>query len=262
MKTKRRQQIAIVIFSLIFIFLTWNFEEKSAEERYFSNKMTSEWESLEERMRLMEKMEIESRRVEWTVKQVVSEVADLQEHLHTYANLQNRIKSTVMPDEIKKEKLLIGERIQFQGQDDLGSYQYTLLSYQKDQSYFIELCYQIHYANEENLVDKKYMEKIIRETSAFFDVKSTIFSCIEGASSDKLVEALCEKTYQILNDLNVREITGINEGAFASYTAYTNQWKNAFSSAEKRINLQLAFRMGKQETKWFFGTPVILGEYK
>lgn len=238
------------------------FENKLADANYFSNKIINEWQSVEQRVDLMDGNDIQANQMEWTIKELVYVTRNRSAHLENLQNLQNRIQSMIQVTSKQEETAAKMAKIKLGYTDSLGKTAYIILTYQQENTYFTELCYQFQSTSDFSFLQKKYMEKIIKETNGLFGVKSTIFSCIQGSTNDKLVKSLREKMERILQRLDAVNFASLDEGTFVSCTAYTSQWKNTFSSAEKKLNLQLAFRVGDQKTAWFFGTPMILGEYE
>ena len=142
--------------------------------------------------------------------------------------------------------------------DQNETHRYTLLLYRQKETYQIDLIYQYQYTNRGDLLSSDHMEKMICATKGLFSSEYIIFSCIEGHSNDKLIKSVRKKTDQMMKELEAQQVDFVDEGTFVSIAAYTDHWESTFSSAEKKLNMQLAFRIGERETKWFFGTPLLL----
>lgn len=239
------------------------FDLKFADTIHFTNKVKDEWKSLQVRMTLLEAEGILPTQIEYLIKGKVSETLDQTEHAKTLKQFKERIEELNQQsfEEISTEEEAIRKYV-LHKKDSLGEINYTLLSYKQGKMYFIALIYHFQSTGEMNLLHKRYMEKIVYETKPFFHSEYIIFSCMKGYSNDKLVKSLWEKIDGIMKKLNAQKIEAVNEGTFVSLAAYTDHWKETFSSVEKKMNMQLAFRIGDEKTKWFFGTPIIITEYE
>ena len=96
-----------------------------------------------------------------------------------------------------------------------------------------------------------------------FDKKPHIFSCAKGQTGGKMEGVLYNRALKILKDFSANPIESLQEEAFVSVSAYTENWKNSIPEKNKEMNIQIALRKSGLggSTTVVIGTPIITFEY-
>lgn len=105
----------------------------------------------------------------------------------------------------------------------------------------------------DNAILKK-MRKIFRQNPA-------TFTCVQAVFGDKIEGVLQNKAMEILEDLSAKPIESLEEIAFVSVSAYTEEWKDALAVNREKMNVQVALRNTDNKTTVVVGTPIIASEY-
>jgi hypothetical protein len=93
--------------------------------------------------------------------------------------------------------------------------------------------------------------------------KPTIFSCVKGEISDKMVTALPKTVKNLLSIFNASEIEALKEDAFMSVSAHSPLFSEPIENEKNNMNLQIGLRregLGANTTI-VVGTPIITIEY-
>ena len=64
-----------------------------------------------------------------------------------------------------------------------------------------------------------------------------------------------------MEDLSAKPIESLEEIAFVSVSAYTEEWKDALAVNREKMNVQVALRNTDNKTTVVVGTPIITSEY-
>jgi hypothetical protein len=107
----------------------------------------------------------------------------------------------------------------------------------------------------------KWNPKYTDKTNKIFSTKPKIYTCIQGALSDKIEGVLQDKANEVLKDLSARTIEKVEERAFVSVSAYNKKWNDALSTNKEKINVQIAIRSTNNKNTIVVGTPIITSEY-
>ncbi|WP_409290671.1 YwmB family TATA-box binding protein [Peribacillus sp. SCS-37] len=94
-----------------------------------------------------------------------------------------------------------------------------------------------------------------------FRGKPSIFTCIQGEVSDKMVKVLSTYVNEMVKAFHATEIESIKEDSFVSISAHSTMFESYLT--EEKMNLQVAMRtvgMGGK-TAFVVGTPIITTEY-
>ncbi|MEC1743950.1 YwmB family TATA-box binding protein [Schinkia azotoformans] len=96
-----------------------------------------------------------------------------------------------------------------------------------------------------------------------FDKSPQIFSCTKGQTGGKIDGVLYNQALKILKDFSADPIESLQEEAFVSVSAYTENWKNSIPEKNKEMNIQIALRESRlgASTTVVIGTPIITSEY-
>ncbi|MEH6850232.1 MULTISPECIES: YwmB family TATA-box binding protein [Bacillus] len=108
---------------------------------------------------------------------------------------------------------------------------------------------------------KKWDPKYINKMNKIFNTKPKIYTCIQGALSDKIEGVLQDKVNEVLKDLSAKVIEKVEERAFVSVSAYNKKWNDALSTNKEKINVQIAIRSTNSKNTIVVGTPIITSEY-
>jgi hypothetical protein len=100
----------------------------------------------------------------------------------------------------------------------------------------------------------KKMHKIFRQNPA-------TFTCVQAVFDDKIEGVLQNKAAEILKDLSATPIESLEEIAFVSVSAYTEEWKDALAVNREKMNVQVALRNTDNKTTVVVCTPIITSEY-
>lgn len=103
----------------------------------------------------------------------------------------------------------------------------------------------------------------LSKISTMFDKNPQIFSCANGQSGGKMEGVLYNQALNILKDFSANPIESLQEEAFVSISAYTENWKNSIPEKNKEMNIQIALRKSGLggATTVVIGTPIITSEY-
>jgi hypothetical protein len=108
-----------------------------------------------------------------------------------------------------------------------------------------------------------FAPSILPKMGTMFDKNPQIFSCANGQTGGKINEVLYNQSLKILKDFSADPIESLQEEAFVSVSAYTENWKNSIPEKNKEMNIQIALRnqgLGASTTV-VIGTPIITSEY-
>lgn len=125
------------------------------------------------------------------------------------------------------------------------------------------LIYVIEGENWEPELMNNYAPSIQTKIGTMFDKYPQIFSCAKGQSGGKIDGVLYNQALNILKDFSADPIESLQEEAFVSVSAYTENWKNSIPEKNKEMNIQIALRnqgLGASTTV-VIGTPIITSEY-
>lgn len=110
---------------------------------------------------------------------------------------------------------------------------------------------------------QKQSAKFEAKISTMFDKNPQIFSCATGQTGGNIKNSLYNQALSIVKDFSANPIESLQEEAFVSVSAYTENWKNSIPEKNKEMNIQIALRnqgLGSTTTV-VIGTPIITSEY-
>ncbi len=125
------------------------------------------------------------------------------------------------------------------------------------------LIYVIEGENWEPELISDFAPSIQSKIGTMFDKNPQIFSCAKGHLGGKIDGVLYNQALNILKDFSADPIESLQEEAFVSVSAYTENWKNSIPEKNKEMNIQKALRnqgLGASTTV-VIGTPIITSEY-
>lgn len=125
------------------------------------------------------------------------------------------------------------------------------------------LIYVIEGENWEPELMNNFAPSIQIKIGTTFDKNPQIFSCAKGQTGGKIDGVLYNSALNILKDFSADPIESLQEEAFVSVSAYTENWKNSIPEKNKEMNIQIALRnqgLGASTTV-VIGTPIITSEY-
>ncbi|WP_458411688.1 YwmB family TATA-box binding protein [Schinkia sp. CFF1] len=126
--------------------------------------------------------------------------------------------------------------------------------------------YLIYVSKGETWKPKMWLEQAATfqsKINTMFDKNPQIFSCANGQYGGKINGVLYSQALTILKDFSANPIESLEEEAFVSVSAYTENWKNSIPEKNKEMNIQIALRnsgLGAPTTV-VIGTPIITSEY-
>ncbi|MGG3640461.1 YwmB family TATA-box binding protein [Bacillus gobiensis] len=106
-------------------------------------------------------------------------------------------------------------------------------------------------------------EQFERKVLNIFQEKVTIFSCLKGELNGMMNIVLQKKAKDLADEFSAEPVEQLNEPNFVSISAYTTRWKNYISTADHKMNLQIAIRSSGMGGKHMIviGTPIVTSEY-
>ncbi|HHW35836.1 MAG TPA: YwmB family TATA-box binding protein [Bacillales bacterium] len=125
------------------------------------------------------------------------------------------------------------------------------------------LIYVVEGENWEPELMNDYAPSIQSKIGTMFDKSLQIFSCAKGQTDGKIDGVLYNQALTILKDFSADPIESLQEEAFVSVSAYTENWKNSIPEKNKEMNIQIALRESRlgASTTVVIGTPIITSEY-
>ena len=261
------RKIMFLWFQMIFVALLlgggfwWGIISRGfANDMNFIERVNESWTQLKFQEKLFKKQEITPDKINWLIKETVYRTSSMKEQGYKLQEIKKQAEIQLSAGTLQWQFIDGGNTRKWTAYqtDQNETHRYTLLLYRQKETYQIDLIYQYQYTNRGDLLSSDHMAKMICATKGLFSSEYIIFSCIEGHSNDKLIKSVRKKTDQMMKELEAQQVDFVDEGTFVSIAAYTDHWESTFSSAEKKLNMQLAFRIGERETKWFFGTPLLL----
>lgn len=141
----------------------------------------------------------------------------------------------------------------------------TYIIYPHNDQLHSYLIYNVHSTQKTPEKEWSLLSDVIESRlEELFTADTKIFTCVTGLSNDKLNFGLTEQADALLADFSAQTIEFLKEETFISISAYTNTWRNAITTNEQNMNLQVAIR-AKQglggKTTVTIGTPIITTEY-
>lgn len=125
------------------------------------------------------------------------------------------------------------------------------------------IIYVIEGENWEPELMNDFAPSIQTKIGTMFDKSPQIFSCAKGQTGGNIDGVLYNQALKILKDFSADPIESLQEEAFVSVSAYTENWKNSIPEKNKEMNIQIALRnhgLGASTTV-VIGTPIITSEY-
>ncbi|HDX9587187.1 TPA: YwmB family TATA-box binding protein [Bacillus pseudomycoides] len=237
MNVKKMQAMMLIVVSVV-IFLVG----------YRDMKPVSDQEKMESMIAALEKNGADVQRWSWLARETRT-----ISNIHTFEKLLSQVKERANVAEWKIEQSKDGYKAT--AQKKFSSYEERLvvtwtMENTKENTFVI-------YEVSGTKWDPKYTDKTIQ----IFDTKPKIYTCIQGALSDKIEGVLQDKTNEVLKDLSARTIEKIEERAFVSVSAYNKKWNDALSTNKEKINVQIAIRSTNNKNTIVVGTPIITSEY-
>lgn len=106
-------------------------------------------------------------------------------------------------------------------------------------------------------------EQFERQVFDIFQEKATIFSCLKGELNGMMDVVLQKKANELANEFSAELVEQFSEPNFVSMSAYTTRWKDYISTADHKMNLQIAIRSSGMGGKHMIviGTPIVTSEY-
>lgn len=187
---------------------------------------------------------------------------DLNGYLDTVKKLQDKMPElqwSTEPVKVRGEWKVSGSKVH----DDGSVERLTVIAYphkKQYQSYFI-------YALEGTLLPKSGFEETERrfyqKAEKFASKNLNYFSCMSGITDDKMKFGLYNEAHELVSSFSAVPIEELQEETFVSLSAYTALWDDAITTAQDKMNLQIAVRtdgLGGRTTVTI-GTPIITSEY-
>jgi succinate dehydrogenase flavin-adding protein (antitoxin of CptAB toxin-antitoxin module) len=102
-----------------------------------------------------------------------------------------------------------------------------------------------------------------RQVFDIFQEKATIFSCLKGEVNGMMDVVLQKKVKDLANEFSAEVVEQLSEPHFVSISAYTPRWKTFITTADHKMNLQIAVRSSGMGGKHMIviGTPIVTSEY-
>jgi len=130
------------------------------------------------------------------------------------------------------------------------------------QTYII---YEVQGKNVNHKTEQFIKQELNKTLSDIFRENATIFSCIKGQLSDKMVSSvtISNSMDELLKAFHAQEIESLTETNFLSTSAYSPLFADSIKTKDKDMNLQLGIRtqgLGAKTTI-VVGTPIITIEY-
>ncbi|MFC7371503.1 YwmB family TATA-box binding protein [Fictibacillus iocasae] len=110
---------------------------------------------------------------------------------------------------------------------------------------------------------KKTEKRFYEKAAKFSSEKLNYFSCMSGITGDKMKFGLYNEAHELVSSFSAVPIEELQEETFVSLSAYTALWDDAITTAQDKMNLQIAVRtdgLGGRTTVTI-GTPIITSEY-
>lgn len=187
---------------------------------------------------------------------------DVNGYLDTVKKLQAKMPElqwSTEPVKVRGEWKVSGSKKNHDGSVE----RLTVIAYphkKQYESYFI-------YAVEGTLFPENGFKKTERlfyeKAEKFARKKLNYFSCISGISDDRMKFGLYNEAHELVSSFSAVPIEELQEETFVSLSAYTALWDDAITTAQDKMNLQIAVRtdgLGGRTTVTI-GTPIITSEY-
>jgi len=234
---KKIQAMMLIVVSLV-IFLVG----------YREMKPVSDQEKMESMIAALEKNGTDVQRWSWLARET-KEISNI----HTFEKELKQLKERADLEEWQIEKSKDGYKAI--AQKKFSSYEERLvvtwtMENTKENTFII---YEVS--------GKKWDPKYINKMNKIFNTKPKIYTCIQGALSDKIEGVLQDKVNEVLKDLSAKVIEKVEERAFVSVSAYNKKWNDALSTNKEKINVQIAIRSTNSKNTIVVGTPIITSEY-